>query len=38
MAPALDLAEGFRADSTMAKYFNSKGMLFLANFSSNIGK
>ena len=37
-APLLDTAIGFRADSTMAKYLNSIGKLYLSNSSSNIGK
>ena len=38
LAPDADTAFGFNADSTMARYFISRGKLYLSKCSSNIGK
>ena len=38
VAPTLDIAVGFRADSITGKYFNSIGILYLSNACSKIGK
>src|SRR5690554_1861526 len=38
VAPTLDFAKGLRADSTIARYFNSKGRSWRSSSSSNIGK